>query len=129
MSKLRADITQKHRVNSDFTISSPLKIVNNIEEENDINDDEEIENIENENLEEEDEDEEIDSANLEEELGNYLQGWAEMLEEETLKFQNEEYEIDELDTFIEINNTTHPAIDSDAKWQLESLFKKLEFPF
>ena len=51
---------------------------------------------------------------------------AEMLEEETLKFQNEEFETNnELDA----DNITHPAINSDAKWQLESLFKKLEFPF
>ena len=32
MSKLRADITWKHHVNSDFTISLPLKIVNNTTE-------------------------------------------------------------------------------------------------
>jgi|ERR1044072_4394096 hypothetical protein len=126
MSKLRADITWKHRINSDINISPSLKILENIGEENI---EEEIEkNAENEkNLdnEKEDEEEEEDLTNLEDELGNYLQGWAEMLEEETLKFQNDEFEINNLD----VNSITHPAINPNAKWQLESLFKELEFPF
>jgi len=132
MSKLRADITWKHRVNSNINISLPLKILEDINEDNieeNLNDYNEAEkNVENENNEEkedDEEDEEEDLTNLEGELGNYLQGWAEMLEEESLKFQNEEFETNELN----VDSITHPAINSNAKWQLESLFKELEFPF
>jgi|SRR5436305_5126473 len=137
MSKLRADITWKHRVNSNINISLPLKILEDINEDNieeNLNDYNEAEknaenekNLNNEEKEddEEDEEEEEDLTNLEGELGNYLQGWAEMLEEESLKFQNEEFETNELN----VDSITHPAINSNAKWQLESLFKELEFPF
>ena len=137
MSKLRADITWKHRVNSNINISLPLKILENINEDNieeNLNDYNEAEknaenekNLNNEEKEddEEDEEEEEDLTNLEGELGNYLQEWAEMLEEKSLKFQNEEFETNELN----VDSITHPAINSNAKWQLESLFKELEFPF
>ena len=50
-------------------------------------------------------------------------------EKENLTFQNNNYETDELDLFINTKNIIHPAIDSDAKWKLELLFKDLEFPF
>src|SRR5437660_3050190 len=132
MSKLRADITWKHHVNSNINISLPLKILEDINEDNieeNLNDYNEAEkNVENENNEEKEDDEdddEEDLTNLEGELGNYLQRWAEMLEEESLKFQNEEFETNELN----VDSITHPAINSNAKWQLESLFKELEFPF
>ena len=137
MSKLRADITWKHHVNSNINISLPLKILEDINEDNieeNLNDYNEAEknaenekNLNNEEKEddEEDEEEEEDLTNLEGELGNYLQGWAEMLKEESLKFQNEEFETNELN----VDSITHPAINSNAKWKLESLFKELEFPF
>jgi len=137
MNKLRADITWKYHVNSNINISLPLKILEDINEDNieeNLNDYNEAEknaenekNLNNEEKEddEEDEEEEEDLTNLEGELGNYLQGWAEMLEEESLKFQNEEFETNELN----VDSITHPAINSNAKWQLESLFKELEFPF
>jgi len=52
-----------------------------------------------------------------------------MLEEETLKFQNDEIdEIKELNE-ITVNDVIHPAIDPNAKWNLDSLFKELELPF
>lgn len=130
MSKLRADITWNHRVNSNSPILTPLNIIPDIE--NQINDDENLdenpdenpnENPENQE-EDQEEDEEEDLANLEKEFGNYLQGWTEMLEEETFRFQNDEdNEIDE------ITDITHPAIDPNAKWNLDSLFKKLELSF
>lgn len=134
MSKLRADITWKHRINFNSSIQTPFSIVNDVEESNYMNIEKNVENIEEnseENLESEEE-EETDIIEIEKEFGNYLQGWAEMLEEETSKFQNEEYEIDEMDEsdiFAVTNNIIHPAIDSDAKWKLESLFKDLKFPF
>ena len=111
MSKLRADITWKHRVNSNINISLPLKILEDINEDNieeNLNDYNEAEkNVENENNEEkkdDEEDEEEDLTNLQGELGNYLQGWTEMLEEESLKFQNEEFETNELN----VDSITHP---------------------
>ena len=140
MSKLRADITWRHRTNFNSFIQTPFNIVNDIEEINYINNKEIEKNVENieeegleeENLENEEEEEETDIFELEKEFGNYLQGWAEMLEEETFKFQNEEYEIDEMDKSdisAVTNNIIHPAIDSNAKWQLDLLFKDLKFPF
>uniref|UniRef100_U9UTU7 Uncharacterized protein n=3 Tax=Rhizophagus irregularis TaxID=588596 RepID=U9UTU7_RHIID len=86
---------------------------------------------ENSNDLEESDNEEIDLSHLtdlEKEFGNYLQGWAEMLEEETLKFQNEENEINEVNE-ITVSDVTHPAVDTNAKWDLNSLFKELELPF
>src|SRR3954453_22840424 len=124
MSKLRADITWNYCVNSNSSITTPFNIITDVEDQiNDPN-----ENPENEEEEEEDDDDD-DSTNLEKEFGNYLQGWAEMLEEETLKFQNDEIdEIDELNE-ITVNDVIHPAIDPNAKWNLDSLFKELELPF
>ena len=133
MSKLRADITWKHRINSNSSIQTPFSIVNDIEESNYINIEKNVENIEEnseeEDLESEEEEEEDNTFELEKEFNNYLQGWTEMLEEETSKFQNEEYEINEIDESDITNNIIHPAIDPNAKWKLESLFKDLEFPF
>jgi hypothetical protein len=43
----------------------------------------------------------------------------------TYKFEENKNEI----VHIEINDILHPAIDSNAKWKLNSLFKELEFLF
>jgi len=52
-----------------------------------------------------------------------------MLEKETLKFQNDEIdEIEELNEMT-VNDIIHLAIDPNAKWNLNSLFKELELPF
>ncbi len=129
MSKLRADsITWNHRINSN--ISPPIPFISNFEEENINNNEKETEeNLEdNEDLLKEkldDDEKEEDSAVMEEEFGKYLQGWAEMLQEEIFQ----EYKDDDDIEYVEINNITHPAIDSNAKWKLDSLFKKLQFPF
>ena len=123
MSKLRADITWNHRVNSNSSITTPFNIITDVE--NQINDPNE--NPENEEKEEDNNND--DSTNLEKEFGNYLQGWAEMLEKETLKFQNDEIdEIEELNEMT-VNDIIHLAIDPNAKWNLNSLFKELELPF
>ena len=136
MSKLRADITWSHRANSNSSAPTPLSIITDVENQknngenpnenpNNENPDENPDNI----LENKEDEEEEESTNLEKEFGDYLQGWSEMLEEETLKFQN-----DENDTFEELNEVTvddiiHPAIDPNAKWNLDSLFKELELSF
>ena len=95
MSKLRSNIIWKHRNNFNSTII-PITIINDV---NNSKKNEEInleiqenleENLENENETEENEVEENDNViNSEEEFDNYLQGWAEMLEQETLRFQDE----------------------------------------
>ena len=50
-----------------------------------------------------------------------------MLEEE----KNTEFEdFDEDDNIVNINNITHPAIDINTKWVLETLFKNnINLPF
>ncbi|CAG8837098.1 9821_t:CDS:2, partial [Gigaspora margarita] len=56
----------------------------------------------------------------EEDFGEYLQGWAELLEEE--QDNEDRVNIEDLDDIV------HPALDKDAKWQLENLFVTLELP-
>ena len=133
MSKLRADITWNRRVNSNSSISNPINIITDIEKDQ-MNDDENfkknIENIEDFILNEElDIDDESDSIGLENEFNNYLHGWTEMLEEENFRFQNEDNEIDDFEMDDLIDDIIHPAIDPNAKWNLESLFKDLELHF
>jgi len=68
MSKLRADITWNHCVNSNSSITTPFNIITDVKDQiNDPN-----ENPENE--EEEEDNNNDDSTNLEKEFGNYLQG-------------------------------------------------------
>src|SRR4051812_47320558 len=120
MSKLRADITWKHRINSDSSILTPLSIITHNEEENN---EKEVEVIIEDSSEEEEEKEkeEEEEEDLEKEFNNYLQGWSEMLEEETYEFGESENEND-----ITVDDILHSAIDSNAKWNLSSLFKELE---
>ncbi len=131
MSKLRADITWNNRSKSD---SLPIPLNNEIDNhKNDIDNNnknmKEAENIENvfskEELEEDDLVNLEDSNNLEEEFGKYLEGWAEILEDEI--FSN--FDNDDDDKIVSVNDIIHPAIDPDAKWNLRSLFKELEMPF
>ncbi len=54
--------------------------------------------------------------NLEEEFGTYLQGWADMLEEEKENFNNKEFEeIDEENVSLELKNITHSAVNTNVK--------------
>ena len=127
MSKLRADITYNHHLYNN-TISEPtLDIdVNNTE----IN--QNPENLENPgdndpaaNLEpnsepiEDDSDEEITEPQLGNSFGEYLQGWAEMLEEE----ENAEFDDSDEENNTSLNDITHPANNTNAKWELLTLFK------
>ncbi|CAG8715380.1 19030_t:CDS:2, partial [Gigaspora rosea] len=59
---------------------------------------------------------------------NYLQEWLDMLEEKKWRFDKKEvekYDDNEFDEFS-ANNITHPAIDTNAKWELVFLFKTLD---
>src|ERR1051325_3198274 len=144
MSKLRADITYSHRLNSnitsEFNISDNINIDelftnkknnetdaanNSTEKNNEIL----IEEGEEEEEEEDDDDNnnnETDQINIENEFGEYLQGWADMLKEEELA--NYEDDLNDEDNSsddenIIVNNIIHPAIDTSAKWILETLLK------
>lgn len=128
MSKLRADITWKHRKNSDSSILTPLSIASRNEEENNNSEKDAEKNLViiddsskegEEKDDEEDEDEDDDDDDLEKEFNNYLQGWSDMLKEETYEFEENET----------VDGILHPAIDPNAKWNLSSLFKELEFLF
>ena len=114
-------------MNSDSPILTPLSIITHNKKEN--NNEKEVEEdlliIDDSSNEEEEEKEEEEVEDLEKEFNNYLQGWSEMLEEETYEFEDNEDEI----VAITVDNILHPAIDSNAKWKLNSLFKELEFLF
>ena len=134
MSKLRADITYSHRLHNDPSFIEPAIDINNTNQDSDnIND---LENIGNpadnlapavEDSDSEEPDEEADESQLENEFADYLQGWADMLEEEeNAEFDGDSYENDS----ITLNNITHPAINNNAKWVLENLFKdNINLPF
>ena len=119
MSKLRADITYSHRLNSNvtsnFTISDTniniTNISNLMEKSNEIP----VEN--NEILIEEESDDKTDQINIENEFGEYLQGWTDMLKEEELANNEDDSEDNAVDSI------THPAVDTNAKLMLETLFK------
>ncbi|PKC54134.1 hypothetical protein RhiirA1_477901 [Rhizophagus irregularis] len=121
MSKLRADITWKHHINSDSSILTSLSIIITCNEEENNNEKEVEENLVI--IKEEEEEEE----DLEKKFNNYLQGWSEMLEEETYEFEENENENDIM--HITVDDILHPAIDPNAKWNLNSFFKELEFLF
>uniref|UniRef100_U9U131 HAT C-terminal dimerisation domain-containing protein n=1 Tax=Rhizophagus irregularis (strain DAOM 181602 / DAOM 197198 / MUCL 43194) TaxID=747089 RepID=U9U131_RHIID len=75
MSKLRADITWKHQVNSSTssTLITPLSIINDVNKNN-TNDNEEIKKNNEQIPENENEEDENDNlTNLENEFGDYLQ--------------------------------------------------------
>jgi hypothetical protein len=126
MSKLRADITYSHRLNSkitsDFTILNTNSILDPNRNNNivDTNTTEILMEKSNEILIEEDSDDEIDPINIENEFGEYLQGWTDMLKEEELA-NNDDDSDDILNSTID--NIIHPAVDTNAKWVLSTLFK------
>jgi hypothetical protein len=154
MSKLRADITYSHRIHDNQMSVEPNH--NNDDDDNtnkvhdDGNDDENdddgadtnqdsnnrLNNLEGGegsnpavNLEADseplDDDEDDENTEFESKFGEYLQGWAEMLNEEDNNDDDDDFD-------ISLNDITHPAIDSNAKWELEFLFNKninVDLPF
>ncbi len=131
MSKLRADIIWNNRSKSD---SPSIPLNNEIDNhKNDIDNNnknmKEAENVENVFLKEELEEDDLvnleNSNNLKEKFGKYLEGWAEMLEDEIFS----DFDNNDDDEIVSINDIIHPAIDPDAKWDLGSLFKELEMSF
>ncbi len=133
MSKLRADITYNYRLHND-SLSTELTIdINNTKQDSDnLNNLENINDLDNNLvLEEEDpdfeeSDKEADGSQLENEFAKYFQDWVKMLEEEeNAKFND----FDENDNST-LENITHPAVNVNAKWALENLFKdNINLPF
>ena len=135
MSKLRAEITYNHRLHNNSLFTESI-----IDDTNDTANQDpsgDLDNINNpadnllptEENNSEESDNEADNSQLENEFGGYLQGWIEMLEEE----KNSEYDGEDDDinnNTVNINDTTHPAINASAKWALETLFKNnINLPF
>ena len=105
-------------MNSDSSILTLLSIITHNEKEN--NNEKEVEedlliidDFSNKEKEKEKENkkEKEEEEDLEKEFNNYLQGWSEMLEEETYEFEDNEDEI----VHITVDDTFYPAIDSNAK--------------
>ena len=143
MSKLRAAITWDHRRKLDASELFPPSFLRNAEEQTNIDGEENQENQENEEsgeIEEEpeesvdltlnedhDDDELPDVSSLEADFGQFLDVWVVILVEETDEFTDTEEENGEM-LSSEIEDIIHPAVDSNAKWDLNTLFNELQLP-
>ncbi|GES85706.1 ribonuclease H-like domain-containing protein [Rhizophagus clarus] len=103
MSKLRADITYGHRLHNNPIFIEPILDINNTNE-TDTN--------QNPNNSNGSENARNDNQTAKNEFGQYLQGWAEMLEEK------KNAELDEEKSDMPLDDVTHPANDTNAKWDL-----------
>ncbi|UZO25805.1 uncharacterized protein OCT59_018064 [Rhizophagus irregularis] len=129
MSKLRADITYSHRLHNNLTSIEPTLDIDDTNKTDVNQNPSSLENSKDNDpvgiLEDssepigEDSDEETTKLPLENDFGEYLQGWAEMLEEEeNVGFDEESSEEND----ISLDDVTHPANDTNAKWPLAILF-------
>ncbi|CAB4374480.1 unnamed protein product [Rhizophagus irregularis] len=129
MSKLRADITYSHRLYNNPTSIEPTLDIDDTNKTDVNQNPSSLENSKDNDpvgiLEDssdpigEDSDEETTELPLENDFGEYLQGWAEMLEEEeNVGFDEESSEEND----ISLDDVTHPANDMNAKWPLAILF-------
>ena len=143
MSKLRAAITWDHQQKSDSVELSPPDLEENVDDQTNINSEETQDIQENEesgeieadpeetidltlNNNDFDEDEVPDSSSLEANFGEFLDVWVEILVEETEEFTGIEEENEE--ELSEIEDIIHPAVDPNAKWDLNTLFNELSLP-
>ncbi|CAB4394015.1 unnamed protein product [Rhizophagus irregularis] len=129
MSKLRADITYSHHLHNNPTSIEPTLDIDDTNKTDVNQNPSSLENSKDNDpvgiLEDssepigEDSDEETTELPLENDFGEYLQGWAEMLEEEeNVGFDEESSE----ENNISLDDVTHPANDTNAKWPLAILF-------
>ncbi|CAB4422701.1 unnamed protein product [Rhizophagus irregularis] len=133
MSKLRADITYGHRLHNNPILIEPTLDIDDANETDTNQNPGNLNGLENNrgndpavNLEtnpkpievDYDSDDKAFEPQLENDFGDYLQGWTEMLKEE------ENAEIDEVDeeSNTSLDDITHPANDTSAKWELITLF-------
>jgi len=130
MSKLRAEITYSHRLNSDTGFEKTLNVnellINQNKENNEIENDHEIIVDDDHEIAVEELDNDSNQLDIEDEFSEYLQDWTDMLKEEELAENDECEEEDNTTT----DGVIHPANDNNAKWELISLFKpNLKLPF
>jgi len=153
MSKLRATITWNHRQKSNSVELSPPGFLENANDQTNINNEENQESEEDSDPEKTKEteesgeikqeseefvdltlnqdcgdDESLDSSALEADFGQFLDVWVEILVEETEEFTGIEEEENGEMLSSEIGNITHPAVDPNAKWDLNTLFNELQLP-
>ncbi|CAG8724011.1 6346_t:CDS:1, partial [Cetraspora pellucida] len=75
-----------------------------------------------------DDDESPDSDSLQERFGEFLDIWVEISANEVEEFADtNEEDNDEMISFT-IEDITHLALDSAAKWDLRSFLNKLQLP-
>ena len=73
-------------------------------------------------------DESPDSSTLEANFGQFLDVWVEILVEETEEFMGIAEEENNKMSSLEIEDIIHPAVDSNTKWDLNTLFNELQLP-
>ncbi|CAB4424904.1 unnamed protein product [Rhizophagus irregularis] len=141
MSKLRADITYSHRLYNNPLITESIIDADDSNVNQDPGNLDSINNPadnlvpaeENNSEGSDDEADEADELQLENEFGEYLQGWVEMLDEEKNAESNENSDENDDNTnnsTVNIHDVTHPAVDANAKWVLKTLFKdNINLPF
>jgi hypothetical protein len=139
MSKLRAAISFKHRVDEVKTIQQQKLRENiagpiiNIDDSN-LEIQENPTNLENQietNIQDDDSDDENNESQITSNWNSLINTWEQLLlqekkaEEDAKTDLNDDNEINEI-----LLNSTHPALDNEAKWQIEDIFiDNLDVPF
>ena len=141
MSKLRAAITWEHLQKSNSVeLFPPSFLEENIEDQINV-EHKEFEEFDEEFCEVESESEEFeelisnkdfdnklpDSNSLETEFNQFLDVWVEISVRETEESTDIDEEDDEMISSA-IEDIVHPAVDSNAKWNLNLLFNELQLP-
>ena len=141
MSKLRAAISFKHRVDEVRTIqqqklreniAGPILNIDdsNLEiQENPTN----LENQQETNIQDDDSDDENNESQITSNWNSLINTWEQLLLQEEKAEEDAETDLND-DYNNEINeillNNTHPALDNEAKWQIEDIFiDNLDAPF
>ncbi|RIB18883.1 hypothetical protein C2G38_2183367 [Gigaspora rosea] len=131
MSKLRAEIKWSHRQKSNSAkLPLPNDLSNKIEPENEARhktESEEIQNEDNTTTEDFDEEGTVKSDSLGE-FSQFLNVWVVISAEETEELTSIEYEEDEEIFSLSVGDIIHPVIDSNAKWDILTLFNELPLP-
>ncbi|RIB27831.1 hypothetical protein C2G38_2159583 [Gigaspora rosea] len=89
---------------------------------------EEIQNENNTETEDFNEEETVESDSLGE-FSQFLNVWVVILAEKTKELMSIEYEEDEEISSLSVGDIIHPAIDSNAKWDIITLFNELPLLF
>jgi hypothetical protein len=139
MSKLRAAISFKHKVDEVKTIQQQklreniagpiINIdVSNLEiQENPTNLENQIET----NIQDDDSDDENNESQITSNWNSLINTWEQLLLQEEKAEEDAETDLNDDNEINEILlNSTHPALDNEAKWQIEDIFiDNLDVPF